>query len=333
MSDIDLLAGTGFDTIDALLAGLIGTLNRAFPDRIVSWFLVGSAADGTLVETSDLDLCIVYAGNIDVGQRDLIARLCQAFAAERSDIALDPVVLPIDDLVTNGQFRVRECSTLLYGDDIRPRMPEMPFAEYVWTYAHAPIAYLVHVLRQRDHVRYPVAYPDPTGHFFGYDRPLLPPANRPVRNVKALISTTCWIASILVSWRTGTTVASKADAVRRYGETIGDEWAPLVDTLYRKGKDEWRYLVPRSVRDRQALRQLCAEMVGFENYFLHSYRTYLLDELWTGSRDRQGDVVNRLAEVIYPDEEIVSALANLTDADAPEVRTAVERYRRRCVKS
>lgn len=186
--------------------------------------------------------------------------------------------------------------------------------------------YLVHVLRRRDYIIYPVAHPQPEGAFLGYDQPLLPPANRPVPNIKALVSTTCWIASVLVSWETVATVGPRTEAVRRYRDTIRDAWAPFVDTLYRRGKDEWQYLPPRSVADRRALRALCTEMVRFENHFLRHYRTYLLDELRTGTRDHRLTAASRLAEVIYPDDEVALALTNLADSDDAELRATVALY-------
>ena len=66
----------------------------------------------------------------------------------------------------------------------------------------------------------------------------------------------------------GRYVGSKSEAIVCYGTNIGDEWSDYLAMLYQKGKGEWAYRVPEDIRERDALRRLCARFVEFERHFL-----------------------------------------------------------------
>jgi predicted nucleotidyltransferase len=255
MGTVQLHAGLADAAATAALARLIEVLETAFPGSITGCFLFGSRA--TAVPESDLDLVLVTAPDTRPGTRAELKETCVRHGRELGLPAIDLIVVDHETLLAKGHFRVKSCSVHLWGDDIRPAMPDLPFDAYLRTYKRAPVAYMTGVLRRTDRLFPPVSHPDTGDEFYGYSQPTLPPGNTPIPNVLALVATACWIASVLVSMRTGRTVASKAEAVSLYREHASEAWASYVAELYEFGNRALGYMVPTDPGDRQRLRQLC----------------------------------------------------------------------------
>lgn len=134
------------------------------------------------------------------------------------------------------------------------------------------------MLRQVEKVALPLSYPQPAGEFYGYDQQQLPPGNAKQHNIKKLVTSVCWMATVLIAWHAGKTVTGKRESVQLYRTHVHDEWAPFVEEVYERGHDQWHYLVPQEPAERQQLRDLCARTLAFENYYLHQYKQYLLEE-------------------------------------------------------
>jgi hypothetical protein len=306
------------------LAALYAHLQQRFPQRIVGAYLFGSQADATAVDTSDIDFCLV----VDSPDRnELLADVRDeglSFAREKRIARLDLIVFDKHKLLADGQFRIKSCSQHAFGEDIRSAMPDLPFDAYLRAYSHAPIVYMVNVLRRAEWVSWPVGYPDPAGPYFGYDMNRFPPTLEPVANIKALVSTVCWIASVLVSFRSGQSVASTREAVIRYRAVIDDAWAPFVEEVHSFGKYTLGYLVPTSDEDQARLRRICAEMPDFENHYLDHYRDYLLAEARSRDHGARLGAAQRFAEVRFPDSDVRDALHDLASPaeEHPDVRQA-----------
>jgi hypothetical protein len=317
MDDIRSQGAHAEQSLQPDLASLIAHLERRFPMSISGFYLFGSQSDRTAVDASDVDLCIVVSSDIDPA---LIKQEYDDFASGGRLNVFDVLVLSQQSLIANGHFRIKHCSQHIHGTDIRDSILDLPFDTYLRTYAHAPIAYLVGVLRESECVTFPVTYPDPIGEFLGYNKPAMPPGNQQVNNIKAMVSTASWIASILVSLQTGRTVASKAEAVTLFRTQVGDEWSRYVEELYRFGRQQLGYLVPGREDERQYLLQLCRDMVDLENHFLVQYREYLLREIGRDHGTGRRTAIERLTEVIYGDEVVMGKLAMIADEGDEELR-------------
>jgi hypothetical protein len=306
------------------LAALYAHLQQRFPDRVVGAYLFGSQADTTAVDTSDIDFCVV----VDAQGRDALLTEVRdeglRFAKDKDISRLDLIVFDKRQLLADGQFRIKSCSRHVFGEDIRPAMPDLSLDAYLRAYSHAPIAYMVNVLRRAEWVSWPVGYPDPAGPYFGYDTNQFPPTMEPVANVKALVSTVCWIASVLVSFRSGQSVASTREAVIRYRAVIDDAWAPFVEEVHSFGKHTLGYLVPTAGENQARLRRICAEMPDLENHYLVHYRDYLLAEARSRDHGARLGAAQRFAEVRFADSDVLAALHDLASPgeDHPEVRNA-----------
>lgn len=71
------------------------------------------------------------------------------------------------------------------------------------------------------------------------------------------------------------------------------------------------YRIPENKDERHQLREICGQILGFENYYLTHYRTFLLTELRSGDKQRQRFAFERLHETHYPDEEMQTILQRL----------------------
>lgn len=324
MTDPKLRYSTGDATIDAIVRGAIGIWETTFPDRVRAYYLFGSHANGSAIPTSDIDLFVIPHGSLTSEERERADRLGR-YCALMSPVRLETLVVDEDVLLRDGHFRVTAGSVLLYGDDLRERMPEQSFDVYVRTYAHAPSAHMTQVLRRTDCVTFPLAYPDPAGEFYGYDQPHLPHRREEHRNIAGMIATACWAATIIVAWDARRTVRARSESVPMYKRSIGDEWTPFLEELYARGKEQWHYLIPESAGDRRMLHDLCVSMLAFENHYLQRFRRYLLGELSSENDESKFIAVQRFGKVIFADPEVTSALeATVQAAEGPLRQAAIE---------
>ena len=305
--------------VDAALDRALAALAAALPGRLLGVYLFGSYADGSAVPTSDLDLFVVLHGTAGAEEPARAAAMVTD-AIGRGPPLPDVLVLAEATLLADGHFRLETAAALLAGEDIRPRLRRTSPSAWLRRYSHAPWAYMGQVLRRVDRLTYPLGYPDPAGEFLGYDARTLPPRGGPAHNVKSLVATVCWIASVLAAVESGHMARTKAEGARLYREDVGGEWAGFVEDVYRLGKERWGYLVPEGPDERARLRDLCARTLDFENHYLDRYRDYLLREARGAERAGRLLAVERLGSwVRYPGDPAVRAVLAASPPDKGQV--------------
>ncbi len=278
MEPVTLLTSTGNQQIDDILHGAIGILQITFPERIRAYYLHGSFVDNTAIPTSDIDLFLVPHGKFSAEELTKLQRIMY-FSALFSPFMVEMMALDEASLLQNGHFRIKSASKLLWGDDIRENMPEQTLEQYLHTYASFPFVYSANMLRNQERVVFPLSYPQSEGEFYGYDQQLLPPKNTQHHNIKKLVTGVCWAATVLIAWHAGKTVSGKRASIEMYREYIHDEWTEFIEEMYELGNRQWHYLVPLAHEKRRHLRELCAQVVVFENHYLSHYQAYLQAEL------------------------------------------------------
>jgi Polymerase beta, Nucleotidyltransferase len=275
MEPLVLYTSTGNQQVDNILHGTIGILETTFSGRIKAYYLHGSFVDGSAIETSDIDLFLVSRGKFTAEEREQIQRIMH-FGALFSLFMVEMIAVDEDNILQNGHFRIKAASQLLWGEDLRASVPEQTLDQYLALYARFPFIYITAMIRNTETVTSPLTYPQPDGEFYGYDQQLLPPANVEQHNVKKLVTSVCWIATILIAWQAGKTVPGKKASVEMYREYINDEWTTFIEEVYELGNRQWHYLIPQEPEDRQKLRNLCARALVFENYYLRKYMPTIL---------------------------------------------------------
>ena len=276
MVSITLLTTVGDSIIDRIIRHVIGRFEAGFPGRIRAYYLIGSYADGTAVATSDIDLKILFRERLDEGAEEQAVQQLVQDCAQSSRVDLDVVAFGEDAALAVGDVDIKLASRLLYGDDIRERMPLLSIALWARALLHGLLRFMARARHNPPCLTFPLDYPDSADDFYGYARRRLRSRDGGMHDTtKDLVRIVGGAASALVAWRAGRYVARKSDCVAAYREAIGDEWTELVAAIDRLCRVELGYRVPEDSEARRQLRALGEGALGFENHFLGQYREFV----------------------------------------------------------
>ena len=315
---VELRYSTGSALVDAFVRRLVATFERTFPGRVRGYYVIGSYADGSATPISDLDLVVLF-------KRSRPER--EGRTADRLVDTLAPACPARLDLTTSGEddatwekHHVKLASQLLFGEDVRSRLPaprdESTDVRDSFHYAQRSVQFL----RGGARLTYPLAYPDPAGEFFGYDTVRDPSWYPPgtARGLRELVNAVTLAAAALLPPTAGRRCASKGQAVVLYAECVGGRWAPYVEALYRNAKLRWAYLVPQAAAERRLLHRLCAQTLAFENHFLGEYRALLASLLQSGDDESICFARDWLREVQHLGDGLGVVPLDRPGAGAPE---------------
>lgn len=302
--------------IDQILQGVIDVFEKVFLGRIRGYYLQGSYGSNNAILNSDLDLYVIFKENFHDPVEAMKAISLGQACAQISSVLLEikPGAETSLSLSENAGIALnfKHSTQFLYGEDIRNQLPTPSSEEWVRWAMHAPQASLL-ATRTAEFLIFPLDYPDSQAEFYGYEYQTLPCADgidRP--SSKWLISTVGWIATALVSLKTGQYVGSKGEAVELYKTFINDEWTTLIEKVYQLCRNRWHYLIPEKEAHRQTLRSMCRDTLRLSNYFLSRYRNFVLRELYEEQPKNQIIALKMLAKIVYPeDQEILNALKRL----------------------
>ena len=296
MTMISLVHKIGIAAVDDPLAQTVQRFEARFPGRIRGYYLLGSYADGCAVVGSDIDMYILFKEAFlmpeEAVQAQELANFCTPMSVLRLEIKTGCEQSLIDE---HSIIRValKQNSILLYGEDTRSSMTFPDRETYRRDATDGVLEFLMR-LHRRDDITYPLNYPDPDGPFFGYDHKErladevvavygAPSEGGVYYATRELVECACRMATALLALKTESFVGTKRASVQVYRSVINDEWTDFLIDMFKKGKMQWKYGLPEREEERAELRRLCEEMLAFENYYLHHYRSYLLMLLQNGN--------------------------------------------------
>jgi hypothetical protein len=308
------------------LSRLIGSFERAFPRRVLGWFIEGSYADGTSIATSDIDVVAVFRGRfLNDGEKDSAAQLC-AGCARQSALELDVTFQCEADLAGGASPTFALGSTFIYGEDVRARVPLLPIDIWARRRMHAAYWLMIDVFKRPAVTTYPLDFPRSNEPHRGYDcRTVRLADGSEARSTRDLIRVTGWAATALLALKAHVYVARKSDCHTFYRERLGGEWAGLLDTIYQVCRQEWHYLVPAAPRDRATFAGICHRVLQFENYFLATYRDFVVRELQSGDSSAVAEALAFLERVPFDDACVRGALRERERDGESDVRHAAAR--------
>lgn len=264
---------TGYQQIDRILSGAIHVYETVFMGRISGCYLSGSYADRTASADSDINLIVVFKGEVNADEHAHFNTISEGLL-QIGDVTFNAALYAEAALLTSAPTQLK-IALFLYGEDKRDRYPLEKLDQYIQrTMANA----FCHIQGLRQHetdLKAPLGYPDPEDIFFGYiDQ--RPDASFPVC---PLVSTVTMMASTLTGIQTRRQAGSKQQAVMLYREFVDDDWIGFIEDVYRTLKLRWLCAIPKDKDDQQHLRTLCQWMLGFENYFLRACWPHLSQNL------------------------------------------------------
>jgi predicted nucleotidyltransferase len=324
MPSIALLGSTGMGTIDQVLRDCVGLLERRLPGRVRGYYLVGSRAYGEAQPASDIDLVVLLKGELEHADREHFAaarEACKRASLVPLDLSLDSEA----QLLRVGGVWFQTASLLLYGEDVRSRIPRKPVASHARDLMHSMLPLLARVRGNPQLLMFPLGYPDPDGLLYGYDARYAASHEPDSPRTKDLVTNVLGAANALTLLAAQRYVGSgkKSDIPRQYRIWVGDKWAWLIEQAVELCRNRWGYRMPKAEDDLLHLRRLCQQALGFENAFLLRYRDFLLDELRQDTLAAQLAAVRRLGQIVYADPAIPAAVAELAAHPNTELQQAV----------
>jgi len=298
--------------MDTVVREMIARFLTALPDRLRAVYVLGSYADASAVPTSDLDLELLVAGSLREDEHERIQSLLAAWTSQAKS-ELDIEIKEETELRAGVSPTLKLGSRLLWGADVRQRLPLMPLTTWTRDRMHTSYWRLARLFARPTPLTMPLDYPDPHDAFYGYVRRLTHlPDGQLAPGTRDLMRAVGWMATALLAYQAGQYVATKRACATIYREHIGGEWVSLLDDLAAWVRGAWQYRIPATQEERARLRAICAQTLGFENHFLALYRRYALSELHGDDPLGRQLAIEAQQRIPLADAEIMTAM---TDAE------------------
>src|SRR6266568_4585292 len=137
MTAIILTHSTGSPRADTVVRGIVTLFESLYPQRITGYYVKGSYADQTAIDTSDLDLTIVFASPLtSATEQALVQRLVLA-CQQLSPLELDLTLTDEPQLRHHADPMFKLGAQVLYGQDIRATIPLIPITTWARHRMHA----------------------------------------------------------------------------------------------------------------------------------------------------------------------------------------------------
>lgn len=240
-------------TVYSLVAEVIETLEQTFSQRILGYYLTGSAVTETMVAGSDLDVIVVFSGDF-IGNEAAACRELGKMWLPKPAYELDLEPACEADLLREGATGLKLTAVFLYGTDIREQVPWEPLANFRRDVAAGFVEYASDLCDGAP-LAFPLSYPDAQHPFWGYAQ----------TDTRLVLKTILIGATLRVLLETGVRCGSKADAIVKYRQYIGDHWSEWLANLHQMCKLTWGYQIPTASAEREQLRQLLQPVLEFEN--------------------------------------------------------------------
>ena len=336
---VPLEGKTGNRQIDKILEGIVGIYKTVFPKRIRGYYLLGSHANGTALERSDIDLVIRFKGHFQNADEVRKSRKLYSYCFRMSPIELhfylyDEATLfrsdsdfdPLDNFsakVSCHCASIKMGTLLVYGEDFRDQLPTPSVDRYMCGRLH-DIGFQWATHRDsKQPLIFPLDYPNPNAEFYGYV------GDPRGENLHDFVLHVGFLAVVLIILKAGRFVGYKTDTPKIYAECINDEWMPLVEAVFEKGRNWWNHRVPDNQEDRKQLREICQQTLAFENHSATVLKDYLLTQLQSDEPTYQLMAAHWLGYLIFPDSFVLSALRAVENHESERVRTKVKETQRK----
>jgi hypothetical protein len=234
----------------AVTHDLVAAFERSLHGRVRAYYLEGSSADETMLETSDLDLVVVFKDRCSAAEREQAAGLL-ASCDRISALELDVTVTDEATLGTGASPQLKLGARLVYGDDIRDRVRLIPIGTWARDRMHTSYWRTIKLFERPNSRTLAYRLPRCSRRVLRLCSAItrLPDGSSDL-GTRDLVRSIGWISMALVARRAGQYVVRKRDCHCAYRTYVGGQWAALVEETYTLCRASWRYRIPEAAIDR-----------------------------------------------------------------------------------
>lgn len=265
---IELRNSTGSDRIDAGLRNAIRVCEQKLPDLIRAYYIVGSYADGSAIEESDLDFEVITKADIGSADRERANRISKRLNQDEPPCGFSIRSEASLSVISSGALRLN--SLFLFGEDIREKIPFPSISDYARAVAAQGVNFSwTRIRRSGLPARLPFGYPDTDDDFLGYFRS---------GRTKDLVQTAFWGATSILATEFGEYVTNRVHALELWEARVADHWTVYLQQLYKVLRNDLRYKIPTRRTERKRVRRLCEATLDFENHVAARFQAFVTQE-------------------------------------------------------
>lgn len=268
-----LNCSTGSAQRDRLLSGVVCYLKNVFGSRMLAVYLVGSIVDGSAVQSSDIDLHVLFRGAHTQRVKKAMQVLSTSLSLRyRVDLDMSPF---FESDLNPCDVRTKLGGIQLFGEPISDKLVLPDINVYIRESMHRALYYQARARGLPDNLSYPFSAPDTSDRFCGYNSRVHEDGTP---STKELVVVAGWISTALVALAAKCYIASKADTYKLYRAHINDQWMSHLEDVFELVRKQWNYRLPETEEELEKLASICRKQVEFENHFLLEYRKFLEQE-------------------------------------------------------
>ncbi|PCJ56935.1 MAG: hypothetical protein COA79_17505 [Planctomycetota bacterium] len=231
---------------------------KQYGNKIVSIYVVGSFSRGDSIDTSDLDLKIIFEDDVELDEigywefvRDVKFRI-------HENIDLSPQWI---SKIKEWGVGIKYDGKLLYGKDIRNEIKDPEICEYIKKLKSISKQFSKK-MRGLNEIDYRnLKYPDEKDEFYGYIR-----YEDKFKQLSRLFSLS-FISTAKIAIHGNVIVKSKRTIPELYVKHVDDAFNGWVKNLFYICRDQWHYRIPENNIDRIKLKDICSKALDFEKDF------------------------------------------------------------------
>lgn len=265
---IDLRNSTGSDRIDAGLRNAIRVCEQELPDLVRGYYIIGSYADGSAIEESDLDFEVITKANIGSTDLERANRISKRLNEDEPPCGFSIRNEASLSVVSSATLRLN--SLFLFGEDIRERISFPSISDYARAVAAQGVNFSwTRIRRSVLPARLHLAYPDADDDFLGYFR---------TGRTKDLVQTAFWGATSILATEFGEYVTNRVHALKLWEARVADSWTMYLRQLYEVLRNDLGYMIPTHQTERKRVRRLCEATLDFENHVAVRFQAFVAHE-------------------------------------------------------
>ncbi len=256
------------------LPNIINIIAAKIKNDNFSCYLTGSYANHYSIESSDIDLTVIYNENMNALD---LKRLFEYHIPEidLTLLANNQITNQNDpssyDVYREGVLSAKLAGKLIFGKDLLKDLPVPTLDDYIKLTSRMPLYFSGKVRNTvlQSEIKH-LSYPDEKDEYKGY---LYSAKGISNLSTKLLISTYTWIATSALALRYGKFACNKRQSIDLF-KKHDPEKGRYLDYVFTTCRNLWYYRIPTSHKDKLLLQSFCRNLLDWENTYISELNSY-----------------------------------------------------------